>query len=126
MSAEILSESSRRRLLHDFLDLKTTIVTSVSSALNVSTAVTSGVLQASLVADGIDVSSITAPSIVYIEAEVNDTPTVGTTLNNTEMSTPAEDLVIFFDLFYFWAIGLIKFGATITVFVFLFAFICCL
>ena len=122
MSVEILSDSSRRRLLQEFVEITTIITTPVSSALNVSTAVTSGVLKTSLIADGIAVSSLTAPSIVYIEAEGSDTHVGGNTTNTRETSTPTEASIDFSGL---WVIGLITFGSTVAVFGCVCVLICC-
>jgi hypothetical protein len=116
VSVERWSVSSRRRLLQEFLDLVTVIITPVSSASTVSTAVTSGVLQTSLVADGIAVSSITAPSISYINVEVNDSPSGGDTPNTEEKTASTEDSD---DASDFWLIVAIVAGASIAVIVFI-------
>ena len=121
VSVEHWSVSSRRRLLQEFLDLTTVIIAPVYSTSNVSTAVTSGALQTSLMADGIAVSSITAPSIIYPKNEENDTPSGGDTQNTTEI-TLTEDSFDFSDPL---VIGVIIVGATVAVFV-VFVLICCL
>jgi hypothetical protein len=82
---DIATELMSRRLLQSSVNVVTAVVAEASFATNVSTSITSGVLEVSLNASGISISNISPPKVVV--------DNVGNTSNTSDTGTIIDDLI---------------------------------
>jgi hypothetical protein len=82
---DISTELMSRRLLQSSVNVVTAVVAEASIATNVSTSITSGVLEVSLNASGISISNISPPKVVV--------DNVGNTSNTSDTGTIIDDLI---------------------------------